>query len=151
MIVANKPYVGGKSFQNTGGNLADFLYQNNISGNVVIVEIKTPMTPLLSHTTYRENVHAISSDLAAGLAQVLNAKQSLLENYRQLAGTKLRSPVPLSPRGLLVVGTIPDLSSDEARSFELFRNNQRDIDIVTFDELIEKVRVMIELLHKAGL
>jgi hypothetical protein len=38
--LSSKCYVGGKSVGNTGGNVLDFLAQH--SGNVALVEIKTP-------------------------------------------------------------------------------------------------------------
>jgi len=33
------------------------------------------------------------------------------------------------------------------KAFDLFRNSLKDVRIITFDELFEKVRVMIELLQ----
>ena len=50
--------------------------------------------------------------------------------------------------GLLIVGSTTQLH-DHARkaSFELFRCNQREIEIVTFDELRRKIGLMIELLE----
>ena len=38
MLIESQVYVGGKRFTNRDGNVADFLYQNDISGNVVLVE-----------------------------------------------------------------------------------------------------------------
>ncbi len=35
-------------------------------------------------------------------------------------------------------------------SFELFRNNQREIDIITFDELRQKIDLMIDLLQNVA-
>lgn len=151
MIVRGQVYVGGKTIANTGGNTADFLYQNRISGNVVLVEIKTPATPLTG-AIYRNNVYNISKDLAGATLQILNAKQSLIEDYRSLANEQLVSGVAVSPRGLLIIGSqqsVP-LTGDETRSFEMFRNNQRDIDIVTFDELRAKVQSLVDLLRQAG-
>jgi hypothetical protein len=151
MIVRGQVYVGGKTLSNRGGNTADFLYENKISGNVVLVEIKTPASPIVGQL-YRNNVHNTSRDVAGGVLQILNAKQSLLEGYRRLVGNELKSAIALSPRGLLIVGSQErgSLSTEQLRSFELFRNNQRDIDIVTFDELRSKVQTMVDLLQMAG-
>jgi hypothetical protein len=137
------------SLSNSGGNTADFLYENNISGNVVLVEIKTPATDLVGGF-YRNNVHNISRDLAGATLQILNAKQQLIEDYRRLADKQLKSRGPLSPRALLIIGQQANLSEEETRSFELFRNNQRDVDVVTFDELRSKLQSLVDLLRKAG-
>jgi hypothetical protein len=58
---------------------------------------------------------------------------------------------PLSPRGLLIVGSAVQLNSHAQKaSFELFRNNQREIEIVTFDELHRKIGLMVELLQNVA-
>jgi hypothetical protein len=42
--------------------------------------------------------------------------------------------------------------TDHARleAYELWRNNQREIDVVTFDELKHKVELMVRLLENAA-
>lgn len=45
--LGNKCYVGGKSITNSGGNLVDFIYASRLTGNIALVEIKTPKTKLL--------------------------------------------------------------------------------------------------------
>jgi hypothetical protein len=150
MLIQSQVYVGGKLVTNRGGNTADFLYENDISGNVVLVEIKTPVTPLLG-SLYRNNVYNASEDLTGGLLQILNARRSLTENYASLATDGMMSRNPLSPRGLLIVGSTTQ-SRDEAQrsSFEMFRGNQREIEIVTFDELRRKIGLMVELLQNVA-
>lgn len=69
MLIQSQVYVGGKRVTNRGGNTADFLYENEVTGNVVLVEIKTPATPLLG-SQYRNNIFPASDDLSGGLAQV---------------------------------------------------------------------------------
>jgi len=151
MLIQSQVYVGGKRITNRGGNTADFLYENEVTGNVVLVEIKTPLTPLLG-ARYRNNIYPASDELSGGLAQVLNDRMSLTENYEGLATDEMRSRRPLSSRGLLIVGSAHDSLSDHDRrkSFELWRNNQREVDVVTFDELRKKVSLMVELLENAG-
>ena len=150
MLIQSQVYVGGKLVTNRMGNTADFLYQNDITGNVVLVEIKTPATPLLGGV-YRNNVVNVSQELSGGLLQILHARQSLTENYVAVATEDMLSRRPLSPRGLLIVGSGAQLRTQEDRSsFELFRSNQREIEIVTFDELRRKIGLMIELLENVA-
>jgi hypothetical protein len=150
MLIHSQVYVGGKRFTNQSGNTADFLYENGITGNVVLVEIKTPVTPLLG-SQYRNNVVNVSGDLSGGLMQTLNAQRSLAENFTTLMSDDTTHRRPLSSRGLLIVGSAAQLRSHEQKaSFEMFRNNQREIDIVTFDELRQKIDLMIELLQNVA-
>jgi len=50
-------------------------------------------------------------------------------------------------RALLVLGTMPQ-EADRIRSFEIYRNAQRGIEIVTFDELIAKAQLLLDILSK---
>jgi hypothetical protein len=47
VLIKSKGYVGGKGITNEGGNLPDYLMQNRLTENILIVEIKTPSTQLL--------------------------------------------------------------------------------------------------------
>ena len=74
-----KAYVGGKQIDNKGGNIVDFLYENQATNNVALVEIKTPFTKLLGRH-YRDNVYSGSDELCGGVNQLLLYKQSLLSD-----------------------------------------------------------------------
>jgi hypothetical protein len=47
--------------------------------------------------------------------------------------------------GILVIGTTPE-GPDQQKSFELFRGNSKDITIITFDELLAKLKILHEFL-----
>jgi antiviral defense system Shedu protein SduA len=47
--------------------------------------------------------------------------------------------------GVLVVGTTP-ADRDQQKSFELFRGNSKDITIITFNELLGKLKSLQEFL-----
>ena len=44
-IVEEKAYVGGKTVQDHGGGIVDFLVRNQLTKNAALVEIKTPSSP----------------------------------------------------------------------------------------------------------
>ena len=48
VLLKGKAYVGGKSVENTGGNVVDFLLRNELTRNAALAEIKVPTTPLLT-------------------------------------------------------------------------------------------------------
>jgi hypothetical protein len=144
LLIKDLAYVGGKSIRNTGGSVIDYLYANNLTGNVLMVEIKTPAATLLR--PYRGNVMSPATDLSGGVQQLLQARNSFEEEYRQLVGRSGEDLHVTSPRCLLIVGTLSNLGDDTARrSFELFRNNNRQVEVITFDELIGKAEQLVQL------
>jgi Shedu protein SduA, C-terminal/Shedu protein SduA, N-terminal len=146
VLIKDQAYVGGKSIENTGGSVIDYLFANNLTGNVLLVEIKTPTAPLLRD--YRGNVMAPAADLSGGVQQLLQARHSFEEEYRQLIERSSVGLQVVSPRCLLIVGTLSSLSDQVARrSFEIFRNNNRQVEVVTFDELIAKAEQLVSLLE----
>ncbi|MGW5066644.1 Shedu anti-phage system protein SduA domain-containing protein [Streptomyces cyaneofuscatus] len=143
--LSSKCYVGGKSFANTGGNVLDFLAQH--SGNVALVEIKTPTTKLLAPQKYRGNVWAPSRELAGSTVQALEYRHSLISNLPTLAFQTpgLRAAQPM---GVVIIGDLEqeEMSEDERRSFELYRTAFRDLKIMTYDELFGGIEMLVELL-----
>jgi hypothetical protein len=137
-------YVGGKTFENVEGRVADFLYRNRLTGNVLIVEIKTPVTPLLGGL-YRQ-VFPPSSEVAGAITQVLDQKQLLIENYLDLKLGEAGA-VPFNPRAVVLIGDLERqrIEGDRRRSFELFRNELAGVEVVTFDELAAKATGLLEL------
>lgn len=146
VILRGQAYLGGKSIDNTGGNLVDFLLKNNLSQNTVLVEIKTPKTKLLG-LKYRQ-VYSASKDLSGAIVQVSSYKDSLLKNYATLmtqqSDLEFRA---FNPRCLVIAGTLSDEITDHARSesFELFRSGLRDVQVIAYDELFEKIKILLNL------
>ena len=70
VIEQDKAYVGGKGVSNTGGGIIDFLLRQAVLENVVLLEIKTPATSLLQHSTYRAGVYGPSDELGGGIARL---------------------------------------------------------------------------------
>ncbi|HUY25235.1 MAG TPA: Shedu immune nuclease family protein [Candidatus Saccharimonadales bacterium] len=148
VIVGAHVYVGGKRISNTGGHIVDFLVKNNMTDSAVVVEIKTPETPLLARHPYRSGVYPCSQDLAGAVAQVLQARDSLVRDYNQLTSGEFPEFRTWSPRALLIAGSLPDLAeTDQRRSLELYRASLRDLDIVTFDEVVQKVTILVDMLE----
>jgi hypothetical protein len=145
IMLGQKCYVGGKSIENQGGNIVDFLYATSSSKCVVLVEIKTPITKLVG-CQYRSNAYSLTEELTGSVVQVLNYRDELLKNYYSLSGQE--SPIQFSafnPRCLVVAGNLENLSAVQRKSFELFRSNSSAVVIVTFDELFAKVQDLIDL------
>lgn len=53
----------------------------------------------------------------------------------------------LDPKVVLIVGQKKDLNENQSICFELLRSNQKNLDIVTFDELLEKIKALKDILQ----
>ncbi len=150
VLFKDKAYVGGKSIINKGGNIIDFLYQNKLTNNLILIEIKTPTTKIMAKK-YRENVYSISYDLSGAVNQILNYKDRFEKEYNQLAA---KSPMPselFNPKCLLIFGNLENESFDEnqKKSFELYRSDMKSVEIITFDELFEKINLAVNILQES--
>ncbi|CAK2845209.1 Shedu protein SduA C-terminal domain-containing protein [Vibrio crassostreae] len=142
-----KSYVGGKNLKNRHGNIVDFIYASKHTDNVVLVEIKTPTKELLG-SKYRANSYAISSELSGSLIQVLNYKEQLLKEYYKLKGDET-SFNAFSPKCLVVIGNIDNEMTNlsKIKSLELFRGCLSGVQVITYDELFEKAKSVLELVE----
>lgn len=147
----NQAYVGGKSFDNSNGQYPDFLQKHKITNNVFIVEIKTPHTCLLEKTPYRKTgVYSASKDLSGAISQLLTQKYQLETDIASLIkNSDDREVEAYNVQGLIIIGKLSELKQKEMkRSFELFRNNQKNMRIITYDECFEQLNSFIELLSE---
>jgi len=148
VIIKSKAYVGGKSVLNTGGKVVDFLVKNRVTNAVALVEIKTPMTPLLG-SEYRDGIYNPSTELNGAVMQVLSYMDSLTEERRKLLQNDAVQASCFDPACLVILGHARRELVDEnrKRSFELYRRQLSDVTILTFDELYVRTRRLVELLE----
>ena len=152
VIVRGQTYVGGKTVANTEGSVADFLFKNRLSSSALLVEIKTPTSPLLRlKEKYRNQVYAPGLDLAGGVQQIAHARETFVRNYYTLLANDPSLGVShITPRALLIIGMLPGPGApEELRNFELFRSSLRDVEVVTFDELIAKAKALLQMLERS--
>ena len=148
-IVRGKAYVGGKSIMNTGGNVIDFLMNNQVTRNAALIEIKTPTTPLIAPREYRHGIYPPSNELTGGIMQVLNYKHSLQQEYHSITHGQVNPFDSFDPRCAIVVGNAGRdlLNEDKRKSFELFRNQFSGVTIITYDELFSRAEQLIRVLE----
>jgi hypothetical protein len=147
--LGNKCYVGGKLINNSGGNLVDFIYASRLTGNIALVEIKTPKTKLLGKK-YRSNAYSVSEEMSGSFIQVLNYKDQLMKEYYKLSkGDEGSSFTAFNPKCLIVIGTLESELKDgnQYKSFELFRNSITNVEIVTYDELFQKAQDILDMVR----
>jgi hypothetical protein len=143
----DQAYVGGKSFSGTGGNLPDFLYENKLTKNLAIVEIKTPKTQLLGQP-YRGNSYSMSKEFSGAISQVLSYKQSLLNEFNSIYVNSGGNIEAFSPRCVVVLGNTKELQTDRTKmgSFENFRACLNGVTVLTYDELLSRVDDLLGIL-----
>lgn len=150
IFIENKAYVGGKSINYKGGNVVDFLLANKLTENTALVEIKTPKTRILG-SQYRASVYSISADITGAIVQISNYKDSLTKEYHTLVNKDEENKFnAFNPQCVVIAGTWRNEITTPAhrKSFELFRNGLKDVQLITYDELFHKIEILIELLEQ---
>lgn len=143
-------YVGGKTLDNTNGKYNDFLLKN-LSDNVSFLEIKTHKTKLTENIAYRgDDVFGASKDLSGSIAQVLNQRDNFQKEFYNLKGKNKTKEnfETFNSKCIVLIGNLKDLSEQQRYSFEIQRNNYKDAEIITFDELKEKIQSLQYLLNQ---
>lgn len=147
VMYADKASVGGMGHHRHGEKYADFLVEAGNSGNLAIVEIKTPATPLMHPQIYRDpTLYRPDKDLDGGINQVLEQRYNLISSIhaKRSNDDNMRIQAWSVPCFLIIGTTPPDRWVKQ--SFELFRGNQREVVVITFDELLAKLRALHEFL-----
>jgi hypothetical protein len=151
LLFADKAYVGGKEIFNISGKITDFLFKNSLTDNLAIIELKTHKTQLLAKNPYRgKDVYSLSEELSGSVNQVLDQKQNLLNDFHTLRSKAGQTDwfESFNSRCLVIVGCIKDLPPNGKRSFEIFRNNLYGVEIITFDEVLQKIEAFVSLFKK---
>lgn len=147
--VRDQASVGGRKLSGAGEKIADFLVKNSLTNNTAIFEIKTPQTAILNKKQLRDGVFTPSADLSGSINQTLDQKYKFQKQIAQIKeNSRLNDIESYAVHCCLVIGRTPE-GDDQKKSFELFRRNSKDVDVVTFDELLEKLKQLCALLRSA--
>lgn len=147
ILYKREAYVGGKTIDNKNGKFNDFLIKNSLSDNVSFLEIKTHKTKLLDPSTYRgEDVYSATKDLTGSINQVLNQRDNFQKEFYSHKVKSKGGFETFNSKCVVLIGSTKDLTEEQKYSFELFRSNSRDVEIITFDELQTKIESLQKLL-----
>lgn len=134
--------VGGMRFDGSGGKIADYLLRVGAQGNMAIIEIKKPDTELVNNREYRGGVFAPHKDLTGAVTQVLDQRYQLQMdiNNKKVASAQF-DVFTYAMQCLVIAGReLDDLG--HRKSFELFRNGLKDVTVITFSELLLKLKAL---------
>ncbi|MGC6830415.1 Shedu anti-phage system protein SduA domain-containing protein [Pseudomonas aeruginosa] len=142
--IGDQPYVGGKLHTGQGGSYSDFLMAAAATNNLALVEIKRPGIPLLGNE-YR-GIYPPSSELSGAVAQVVAQSAELQASFKFI-GTDLdrKGFQPHSVACVVIIGLKPT-DEGRAKGFEQYRHSLHGIHVITFDELVERLQSLYDLL-----
>ncbi len=136
----------------TSGKRVDALVRTRAEvSQYVFIEIKKSDEPLLKETSYRSGCWGVSAELSNAVSQIQKtafefSKRRFRENLKDQSGNTLENVVYLiDPRCYLIIGNLDQIAEndDKVASFELFRRNIRTPEIITYDELFQRVSFMV--------
>jgi hypothetical protein len=126
---------------------------------LLFCEIKRHDTQLLLPTAYREpDVYAPSKELVGGTAQLQKTVRKALrlmvdqiERSFEPDGTPTGLDFSTTrPRQVLIIGNLDEfhtgagVNAEKTESFELYRKSLNEVEIITFDELYERARFILD-------
>lgn len=151
--------TGIEDTKGQGSPKSDFL---GFSDYTVLVELKTPNTKIFStnkKSTSRTNTWSFTDDFIDGISQCLGQKtdwekihkqKNLIDGNDKAVNQDLIRTV--DPKVIFIIGNKQkELPSDSAETkihvmrdtFERFRRNNRNLDIITYDELYERAYFVV--------
>jgi hypothetical protein len=149
--------VRGRDLVAAGKRSDALMKTSGIINSLCFVEIKRHDTPLLGSSEYRPNTWAPSGELAGGVAQVQTTVHAAIETLGQklMPVNNIGDPTGevlfnIEPRSCLVIGSLAQFQTEHGinaakfRSFELYRRHIWRPEIITFDELLDRARFIVE-------
>lgn len=151
--------VAGYNFNNAGKRIDALMKTRGVINSFCFAEIKTHKTELLKSTKdpYRGECWAISNELAGAIAQAQKTVQRSIKEFTTKVDIKDEIGNPTGeqifmyqPKSFVVIGNLSEfktengVNEDKFSSFELFRQNQFNPEIITFDELLQRAMFIIK-------
>jgi len=151
--------VSGFNFNQGGKRIDALMKSKGIISSFCFGEIKTHKKELLKEIVnpYRGECWAISDELAGSIAQVQKSVQKFIKNLptkneiKNKQGDLTGEQVFIyQPKSFVIIGSLGEfkamngINEDKYSSFELFRQNQTNPEIITFDELFERAKYIVQ-------
>lgn len=155
--------VRGFSVVGPGKRVDALLRSHALVSTTCFVEIKRHDTELVSGSSYRAGIWQPSAELSGAVAQIQGTVAAALDQWqtRETITTATGDPTgetlfTTEPRSFVICGSLGEFQAENGinerkfRSFELYRRNLFRPEIITFDELYERARFIVETEHRDG-
>jgi hypothetical protein len=150
-ILQRESHISRTALDGSGSVITDFLLSD--SRFTKLVELKKPDTPLFESSRNRSDSWKLSKELTYAVSQILAQKanwdyESHSENFGE-NGERITEETH-DVGCILLIGCSSQFTGDnremgiKRRTFELFRRNLRNIEIILYDELYHRVNRLIE-------
>lgn len=150
--------VAGYSVGGAGKRTDGLLKTLGAVNSLCFVEFKNHTTELLHGGTYRSEVYRPSAELSGAVAQIQGTVQKAVVGIGEALRPKDEEDFPtgellhnIAPKALVICGSLAQLvgpqgepSVARVRSFELYRRSLRNPEVITYDELYERARYIVE-------
>jgi len=148
--------VHGYAIFERGKRVDALLRSQGVISSLCFLEIKTHKTELLSSDAYRAGCWCPTRELSGAVPQVHATVSLATQSVRRLVGVDDdgnptgEEAYAYMPKSFLVVGSLQEfvmpngVNQERYRSFELFRRNTLSPEIITFDELYERARFIVQ-------
>ena len=112
-----------------------------------ILDIKTPQAELLKKVPIKAGIYSTTQSLNDSIAQLRMYRQRL--QVEQHANSKDKK-FTIDPKAFLIVGQLKEFFGNDNKvdAFQLFRRNQKDVEIYTYDELLRSAQGRLNLQRK---
>ena len=153
-ILQREAHISSVDLDGKNEVIGDFLMAHKFT---VLVELKRPDTKLFGDKIERSETWKLSNELHYAVSQILAQKaewqiKSRSTNF-DTTGKRITEET-YDPKTILIIGNTEQFAGDskestiKARTFELFRRNSRNIEILTFDELYERADYIVNQKNK---
>lgn len=151
-IIQREASISGTDLAGRGQEFADFL--TGCENFTVLVELKRPDTNLFGPDSNRSGCWKLSNDLIGAVSQILEQKASWQiesegDNNFDTNGDPIIQKT-FDPKTILIIGNTSQFAGDnrenrtKAKTFELFRRDSRNIEILTYDEVYKRAKYLID-------
>jgi DNA polymerase III delta subunit len=99
-------------------------------------------------TGYRNGIYNVSTELSGGVMQVLNYRDSLSKE-RNFLLDDVGEADSFDPKCVVIIGHARNELKDKEKrkSFELFRRQLSDVEVITYDELFDRTKRLVQTLE----
>lgn len=153
--------VRGQDISGGGKTVDALLKTRGFISSLVLVEIKTHETPLIKEVKnpYRREAWALSDEFNGGVVQSHRNIEETLRNARLSPTLTLKDKsgdptgevlYSYQPKSYLIIGSLKEfvgehgVNQEKFSSFELYRRNMNCPEVITFDELYERARHIVQ-------
>jgi hypothetical protein len=149
-VITEQPIYSGANFDRSGDQRGDYLLNTEARKKfTVLVEIKKPQTEIVLKDGYRAGTWKLGNELLWAVSQMQSNCTSWFKDGSTKDDAKdnleSKSIYTYQPKGILLIGNTEQLDNrDKRQTFEAFRRNLMNPEIVTFDELFERAKFIVE-------